>query len=87
VDSSSTFGNSKVEPNDIGLVDIFWESSNVDLIGELDVGLTSKERYGVLQHVKIYHWKGQHFAHNKAKWVYKCDIKSNSVGKPCKTCP
>ncbi len=57
MDSSSTFGNSKVEPNDIGLADFFGNAQVLIYIqiGELDVGLTSKEKDRVLQ-VKICHW-------------------------------
>jgi len=48
--SSSTFGNLKVEPDDIGHVDIFGDVQLLTYLQtrELDLGLTSKEKNQII---------------------------------------
>ncbi len=56
------FRNLEIKLDDIKSMDIFRDAQMLTYlqIGELDVRLTFKEKDGILQKSKRYHWKGQH---------------------------
>jgi hypothetical protein len=62
VNPLGTYRNLQIKLDDIRSMDIFGDAQMLTYlqIGELDVGLTFKEKDRVLQKAKKYHWKGQH---------------------------
>jgi len=71
VNSSNTSRNLKVEPNDVGPIDILAQVLTYLQIKELDVGFTPKEKDWVFQRAKIYHWEGQHLLKT---WIDGCVV-------------
>jgi hypothetical protein len=69
MDSSNTYRNLKIEPNDIGHVENFGDAQVLTYlqISELDVGITSKEKDQVLQRAKNYTWEKKTPSHDMAR--------------------